>query len=159
MGPKAPKGSLRIVEPSPIIFQICLRWVRQIKHILPNGGFMMIYHGRIHKTWPTKQNKSQVASTRSGIGISTQETFQHIYMRICFNMFSKKNPSTTSCPLTSSKFTHPFWNSWHDMSFRWNPLVFWTPVGFILPFSPPKKKRPGGTFQKVFDLLLHRVGP
>lgn len=48
MGPKAPKGSLRIVEPSPIIFQICLRWVRETKDILPNGGFMMIYHGRIN---------------------------------------------------------------------------------------------------------------
>ena len=63
-------------------------------------------------------------------------------------MFSKKNPSTTSCPLTSSKFTHPFWNSWHDMSFRWNPLVFWTPVGFILPFSPKKKNGPAAPFRK-----------
>ena len=139
MGPKAPKGSLRIVEPSPIIFQICLRWVREIKHILRNGGFMMIYHGRIHKTWPTKQNKSHVASTRSGIGVSTRETFQHIYM---FQHVSKKSPSTTSFFQTSSKFTHLFWNSWHHMSFLVKPVGFLPPVGFHSHRFSPKKENP-----------------
>ena len=30
-------------------------WKKLTKHILPNGGFMAIYHGRIRKKSPKKQ--------------------------------------------------------------------------------------------------------
>ena len=52
----------KIIDPKNLTNRcpwICLRWLEQVKNILPNGGLMVIYHGT---KWKVTWNKSKIPS-------------------------------------------------------------------------------------------------